>query len=328
MSDQASADSEEHERFLDALELELSVRRRVLYSMAIDGLLQSTVRISTDGSIGTGFLVSHLIDDDGHGHMFLVTNKHVIAGSDDGILRFNYGEKPIESDAVLRPGSVRRQRDMLTYGDAWVWVGHERPDVDVAVMPCEQVLFQAVDETKREFPDIDLRPRNTFIDTRTFPDDVDLSLLPPICEVYVAGYPNGIIDSQFGDPVVRRGISATPHHLDFDGERRFLVDVSIFPGSSGSPVVSLERFNTKEGRLTPMFLGLISSVMVQTDSGAVTLSRESSALIAKTKIRQYLDLGVVEKASSVLECINRYCSRPPSSWLNVSEADRIPRAEN
>ena len=47
---------------------------------AAEQLLFSTLRIETESSVGTGAIVNHRWSEDAEGP-FLVTNKHVVAGS-------------------------------------------------------------------------------------------------------------------------------------------------------------------------------------------------------------------------------------------------------
>ena len=37
-------------------------------------------------------------------------------------------------------------------------------------------------------------------------------------------------------PILRRGTTATPIALNFEGRPEFLIDAAVYPGSSGSPV--------------------------------------------------------------------------------------------
>lgn len=55
-------------------------------------------------------------------------------------------------------------------------------------------------------------------------------------DITVVGYPDGIWDSINNIPITRRGITATPLQIDFEGTPRFLIDAAIYGGSSGSPV--------------------------------------------------------------------------------------------
>ena len=61
----------------------------------------------------------------------------------------------------------------------------------------------------------------------------DLTAVEPI---YMVGYPAGLIDAANNSPIVRKGITATPAYLDFQGRNEFVIDCACFKGSSGSPV--------------------------------------------------------------------------------------------
>jgi len=68
-------------------------------SSIAEELLFTTIRIETRTStkvgIGTGFIFNYRIED--KNYLFLVTNKHVISGTDEGLLTFirSDGRKPI-----------------------------------------------------------------------------------------------------------------------------------------------------------------------------------------------------------------------------------------
>lgn len=61
------------------------------------------------------------------------------------------------------------------------------------------------------------------------------------------GYPNGLSDQHNNLPIVRRGITATPPSLDFNGQRQFVVDCGCYPGSSGSPIFTYQTVTTMDG---------------------------------------------------------------------------------
>ena len=65
------------------------------------------------------------------------------------------------------------------------------------------------------------------------------------------GYPEGIIEPKKLYPIVRRGITATSFHIDFNDKKDFLTDIFAIGGSSGSPVI-LYRANN----LQPYLLGI------------------------------------------------------------------------
>ena len=57
-------------------------------------------------------------------------------------------------------------------------------------------------------------------------------------DVLVVGYPRGFYDDVNLFPVIKSGIIASRWGANFKGEGYFLIDAKLFPGSSGSIVVS------------------------------------------------------------------------------------------
>ena len=70
-------------------------------------------------------------------------------------------------------------------------------------------------------------------------------------DVLMIGYPDGMSDSKNNLPIVRRGITATDYKIDYEGKKEFLIDASIFKGSSGSPILicNIGSFNNANGEL-------------------------------------------------------------------------------
>jgi hypothetical protein len=60
--------------------------------------------------------------------------------------------------------------------------------------------------------------------------------------VLVIGYPNGYYDEVNLFPIVKSGIVASMWGRNFKGEPCFLIDSRLFPGSSGSLVVKINRY--------------------------------------------------------------------------------------
>jgi hypothetical protein len=98
--------------------------------------------------------------------------------------------------------------------------------------------------------------------------------LDAVEEVLFIGYPCGIWDARNLLPIVRRGITATPIYIDFSGRKQFLIDASVFPGSSGSPVFIYNAgiyWDKKSGSTVVghrlFFLGILSEVFQMVDTG-------------------------------------------------------------
>ena len=76
-------------------------------------------------------------------------------------------------------------------------------------------------------------------------------MISSIEDILMIGYPDGMSDSKNNLPIVRRGITATDYKIDYEGEKEFLIDASIFKGSSGSPILicNIGSFNNADGEL-------------------------------------------------------------------------------
>ena len=60
----------------------------------------------------------------------------------------------------------------------------------------------------------------------------------PTSGATLLGYPYGFYDKKHLLPIWKTGHIASEPDVDFEGEPTFLVDVSAFPGMSGSPVLA------------------------------------------------------------------------------------------
>ena len=160
-----------------------------------------------------------------------------------------------------------------------------------------------------------------YITKDIIPTNEDLNKIDAIEEILFIGYPTGIWDSKNLIPVARRGITATPVYLDFQGEKQFLIDASVFPGSSGSPVFIYNPgiYWDKHSGATVVghrlfFLGILSAVFQMPDTGEIVISpgvSETGQIIIPTRrpavsIKQLIDLGIVFKAETILETIEEF----------------------
>lgn len=57
-------------------------------------------------------------------------------------------------------------------------------------------------------------------------------------DIIIAGYPKGFHDKFNKFPIVKTGIISSRWLSPFQGEHKFLIDAKLFPGSSGSIVMS------------------------------------------------------------------------------------------
>ena len=258
---------------------------------AAKNLLFSTVCIEgMDGaavcSAGTGFLMAH--DIPGYGpETFLVTNKHVVEGLEHA--RFRFTRKMGEQPALGRTFTLSCPSRSGT-----AFHRHPNPGIDIAVLPISFLL--------RKASEADQEPFITTISTKTIPAQEEMNKFDAMLRVLFVGYPNGLYDSRNCTPIIRSGITATPVELDFCGEPVFLVDASVFPGSSGSPVFAYSE--TWAGGIDSLqLLGIIASVFIRRESGKFRQVPAPTAMLQQVEFEQMIDLGVVFKSRLIIESI-------------------------
>lgn len=263
----------------------------------VEKLMFCTVRITTVGpggtGLGTGFLF-HKVDptDPTQAQVWVVTNKHVVDGATDATLHF----------MAAQPGGgapVLGQEIPVTLPAA-SFVGHSDPQVDVAMAPVGGLLQQLIAAGSPAY--FQMVGESECATNTSLEDEFE-----PIEPVTFIGYPNGLYDSASLLPIVRRGHSATSLSIDYEGKPIFLVDASVFPGSSGSPVFIVvppsggDKFGNimVGGGARVVFLGVVAavyqrSVPVLTAGGGAPFVHDA------------LDIGIVYKASTVLELANSF----------------------
>lgn len=240
---------------------------------------------------GTGFL--YRIDlANGKVAPFLITNKHVLRDVTDLKIRFIAA-----ADGAPRLGHATEITATEFHDKAWR--GHPDPAVDLAAYP----LAEAIDNLNAT----GAPPFYKSLGPAMRPTAGDISNLDAMEEVIFLGYPNGLYDTKNFLPVARRGVTASPIALDYRGEPAFLIDASVFPGSSGSPV-----FILNEGTYSPrgiaglafgtrfLFLGVLAAVHTRQVQGTVS---ELPARLAVTT-PDVLDLGIVYKSDAIDDCVN------------------------
>lgn len=261
-----------------------------------ENLLFTTLRIDTvsgsgvNGS-GTGFLFSHKYKN--QEYPFIVTNKHVINGAKSGGITFvkRDGENPKLGDAFRVDFN-----DFETH-----WHGHPDSDIDVTVIP----LMPLVEFMKGRGVEVFFKT----VSTENIPTEEQEKELDAFEEIIFIGYPNGIWDSKNYLPIMRKGTTATPPYIDYEGTKKFLIDASVFGGSSGSPVFIYESgtYSTKTGPAKVgtkfYFAGVVAAVYFKTDAHDIV------SLPIPTNVKDYvidkemIDLGIVFKAQTVVEAV-------------------------
>jgi hypothetical protein len=266
-------------------------------------LLFNTVRVDTvleDGSEGSGtaFVVEHA-HAGGH-HRFIVTNRHLVEGVREGGLIFTQQR---HGQPLL---GQRFHVGIEEFPQAWFL--HPDPAVDLAIVPLRPL------EQAAQAQGVALYVQA--VDTRQVPDAAATRALDALEEVLFVGYPNGVWDQVNLMPILRRGTTATPIALDFEGRAEFLIDAAVYPGSSGSPVFVYQpvrqRGGVGGGEPKLLLAGVVSAVFFREEAQrlvAAPVPARQASRGGQTMGSEMIDLGLVIKAQAVVQVIEAYLKR-------------------
>lgn len=171
----------------------------------------------------TGFLYGHFnqqIDENTKNYsVYLVTNRHVFQGRQLAILRFNpEGAEPA------------REFNLQLINDAGeqLWLAHQDEAIDVAVIGINGQILQ------QQGIRLALFGNDGHTLNRARASELGLTEGDG---VFVLGFPLGLVGESRNFVVVRTGCVARIRDCLEGNQKEFLIDCSIFPGNSGSPVV-------------------------------------------------------------------------------------------
>lgn len=247
-------------------------------------LSKVVVKITTDrNSTGTGFFYNFNYPNDTVIPVIL-TNKHVIenCNSIEIILSrndyFTSANKVVEKATFILEDIQNRVTD------------HPDKDIDL----CAIIITDMLEDHEKSSTEIEIE----FLNDANLPNVDELENLKFVEEVIMIGYPNGISDSHNNFPVFRKGITATHPAINFNGTPHFLIDMTIIPGSSGSPVFLYNEtgFTNKTGEFIIgggrlMFLGVNKAVFVSDNYGEIKEIQEPTKLVSHSRIG--INLGII-----------------------------------
>ena len=219
----------------------------------------------------TGFLVGTKEDGSGGAdEIFLVTNRHVFDRRSSVIVRF--GDKEIEIHLKGNEGNI--------------WTNHKNRNVDIAVVIIPEK------ERRRLKLSIMYSPENELAPT----DIMERENITVGNEVFVLGFPLGIAGVGKNFPIVRNGIIA---RLDEEilKSHCYYVDVAIYGGNSGGPVIS------KPEPPTVNELYVIGVVSAFVPDRQTLYGVRNGVYEPRMDIYQNANLGVIVPIEYVLETI-------------------------
>jgi hypothetical protein len=263
----------------------------MLVDTMAEQMLFCTVRIEAyndeSSSIGTGFFFGYNLPD-GREIPLLVTNRHVVEEYHTGKIKFT----------LMRDGApILGEYYEKTFNSFnHMWFFHPDKDIDIAILPLGVHI--------RDIIESDIKIFSIGIPKEAIPTIEKINEFDAIEEIVFVGYPNGLWDSTNNLPIIRRGISATPISINFEGKPVFLVDASVFNGSSGSPVFLYNKgtISDRHGNITIgsrlILLGILSAVYYKEEEKLLEMlaSKIGPGIITS----EMLDIGIVYKSEQIL----------------------------
>jgi len=245
------------------------------------------------GCTGTGFVFDYAINET-NSIPFIVTCRHVVDGFASATFSF-VQSKDGKPDLGQKCGVTVPLQNFVFF--------NPDPKIDVALIPLAPIL--------RYFEATGQKPFYVNLDKHLVPDKnaaEDLSAIQPI--VFI-GYPYGIHDEVNLLPIARRGFTASPYVVDYNGLPLFLIDANVFPGSSGSPVMVLDEggYSTKRGislGSRAYFLGIVDQAYIHTEQGVVKFTPLPTQFVPTYDEHQYFNLGAVIKAKAILNTMSEF----------------------
>lgn len=248
---------------------------------------------------GTGFFFASTKVDGTPDTVFLVTNYHVVTGraplskqtamgdrvqfliheDRNDLARVRHLELPLY-DAIQRP----------------LWITSETaPGADVVLLPVPPAAYEGVSLF-------------VFTEAHTHGD----IKMRPTSGATLLGYPYGFADTAHDLPVWKTGHIASEPNVDFDNKPVFLVDVSAFPGMSGSPVLAVANgiYENEEGQMRSgrvlKLLGIFSAMPVVRETKTAATSAADPDAAQPVTTETALQLGYVWKAALIADLARQY----------------------
>ena len=252
---------------------------------------------ASEMSQGTGFFYANMKPDRPKEveTVFLVSNYHVVTGHAPRIKSAASGDRirfllHADEDDLENVRWLELPLYDVQGNPIWV-VSETYPNADVVLVPL---------------------PPGTYSRIKLYVFTEAHTLTPirirPTSGATLLGYPYGFYDHKHWLPIWKTGHIASEPDVDFEGEPTFLVDVSAFPGMSGSPVLAVANgvYETEEG---PMRSGIAHKLLGIFSQMPVMRKNQPDAAGFNTGQAQpdiSLQLGYVWKSAVIADIAKHY----------------------
>ncbi len=251
--------------------------------------------------VASGFLYGEFLRVEGDRkwyNVFLVTNRHVFQGLKQVFLRFN--PKGDGEPAKQYPLSL------LDASSKQLWTAHPHPEIDVAV---RRVNVNLLGQEGIQFS--------------YFQSDQHMATLDRMAElgitegdfIYTLGFPMGIVGGARNYVIARSGSIARIQDALNRKSKEALIDTFIFPGNSGSPVVtkpeSVAIKNTKAVQ-DAYLIGVVKSFIPYRDVAISAQTQQPRVVFEENSgLAAFVPIDFVQEA--IKEHQRRFPSAPSAS---------------
>jgi len=236
----------------------------------------------------TGFLIGKLVTppppQSPIHYVYLVTNRHVFDGSKEATLRFN--------PAAGNPAK-EFQLSLVSQIGAPLYAQHPDSEIDIAVTSINLTVLRQQGIQYAFFSDnnhvLTLRGHSP---ATTSEGDA----------VFILGFPMGDVGKDRNYVVSRKGSIARIRDTISGSSKYFLVDATIFPGNSGSPVVTKQESMAIQGtKAIPAanLLGIVAAYLPYTD---VAISAQTKR--PRIVFEENSGLAIVFPVDSIMDVVN------------------------
>jgi hypothetical protein len=238
--------------------------------------------------VGTGFLYGRFdkqVDDKSKSYnVFLVTNKHVLEDMRQIYLKFNSANDASSKDYAV---------DLIAKNGKHLWIGHPEAHVDVAALTINASMLKQ-----------ELRKYAFFqSDAHVFASDqLKSEGVSEGDNVFVLGFPMGMVDQERQYVICRTGIVARIRDFLEDKATDFLVDATVFPGNSGGPVILRPEMASLAGTKAISKASLIGIVKSYVPYHDVATSQQTRK--ARIVFEENCGLAAVEPVDHILTTVD------------------------
>lgn len=235
---------------------------------------------------------------------FLVTNKHVLQGLSDPVVRAN----PVGTEPAREIGLAIQDEAGVP-----VWVGHPDPEIDVVVTG---VGLDAM--------------RNMGLEVSFFQDEHAATLekmqelgMSEGDALFLFGFPMGMVGGPRSAAVVRGGTMAQLQGAYAGAAKSYIVDGYVFPGNSGGPVVSKPEMISIDGTAavgSAFLIGIVSSYVSYQDVAVSTQTGRNRVVFEENSgLSNVFPIEAIDQTVDVWDL-----AHPESRVSEIAPASDVP----